>query len=535
MLGLISLQAQETARPWVMALWHSPLGQVLLYGSLSVHAFCGLAALARRRQYRMPAWEATQMLLGLAIPYLLLVHIVNTRGTRILTGIDINYPYEIANLWVDPWTRLRQILLVLLVWGHFTMGLHFWLRIYAWYRRCFPVLLLFYVLIPVGALLGFAEVGMATSARARIDPAWFKQMKSLGIPADPQHAAIRAYLKDWIGYYWLALVALVFCGAQIRNQWQRRRRFTVTYPGNYSVQAPIGFSVLEVSRRVGRPHVSVCGGRGRCTTCRVRIEGTLAELPPPNDIEAHALARINAPAGVRLACQLRPPGDLAVYPLLHPDLMARSLTVAGEKFGEERRVTILFIDLRGSTRLAIARLPYDVVFLLNHYFDEMAVAIDSTGGHYSNFTGDGLMALFGLEGHGDHGANAALNCALQMLENLDRLNQDLVAELSEPMIIGIGIHTGEAVIGKMGPPKTPVLSALGEAVNTAARLERATKAVHQPVVVSSDTLEAAKLSHQIPLRDISLRGRSEPLAVAPLNAQKLRELLTTVDLDRRTH
>ena len=109
-----------------------------------------------------------------------------------------------------------------------------------------------------------------------------------------------------------------------------------------------------------------------------------------------------------------------------------------------------------------ARLPYDVVFLLNHYFDEMAVAIDATGGHYSNFTGDGLMALFGLEGDADHGAHAALNCALRMLENLDRLNRELAAELSEPMIIGVGIHTGDAVIGEMGPPKTPVLSALGD-------------------------------------------------------------------------
>src|SRR5262252_5332241 len=72
-LGLISLQAQETARPWVMALWHSPFSQILLYGSLSVHAFCGLVALARRRHHRMPAWDATQMLLGLFIPYLLLI------------------------------------------------------------------------------------------------------------------------------------------------------------------------------------------------------------------------------------------------------------------------------------------------------------------------------------------------------------------------------------------------------------------------------------------------------------------------------
>jgi hypothetical protein len=98
-LGLISVRAQEAVRPWVMALWHSPPGQVLLYGSLGVHAAVALIVLFRRRHFYMPAWEATQILLGLAIPYLLLVHIVNTRGTRILTGIDIDYTYEIANLW----------------------------------------------------------------------------------------------------------------------------------------------------------------------------------------------------------------------------------------------------------------------------------------------------------------------------------------------------------------------------------------------------------------------------------------------------
>ena len=525
-LGLVSLKAQETARPWVMALWHSPIGQFLLYGGLSVHAFCGLAALARRRHYRMPIWEATQILLGLSIPYLLLVHIVNTRGTRILTGIDINYPYKSPTSGLIPGRGSAKSFL------SFSSGAISPLAcIFGFASTLVPPSvsshLAFLRARPVGALLGFAEVGMATSAHARLDPAWFKQMKLMGIPGDPHHAAMRAHLKEWIGYYWLALVALVFCGAQIRNQWQRRKRFTVTYPGNYSVEAPIGLSVLEVSRRVGRPHVSVCGGRGRCTTCRIRIEGTLAELPPPNDLEAHALARIGAPPGVRLACQLRPRNDLVVYPLLHPDLLARSLTVAGEKFGEERRVTILFIDLRGSTRLADARLPYDVVFLLNHYFDEMAIAIDATGGHYSNFTGDGLMALFGLEGDADHGAHAALNCALRMLENLERLNRELAAELSEPMIIGVGIHTGDAVIGEMGPPKTPILSALGESVNTAARLERITKNMQMPVAVSGDTLAAAQFSHQVPLRDVSLGGRSEPIAMAPLNAQRLRELLVS--------
>lgn len=291
---------------------------------------------------------------------------MNTRGTRILTGIDINYPYEIANLWVDPWSRFRQILLVTLGWGHFIVGLHFWLRIHPWYRRAFPAILLAYVLIPTGALLGFAEVGMTTTARARSDPAWFKKMKTLGVPSNPKRAATRAQLKEWVGYSWLALVGVVLCGAQIRNWRHRHNRFTVTYPRNQSVEAPIGLSILEVSRLARRPHVSVCGGRARCTTCRVRIEETADELPVPNELEAHALARIGAPIGVRLACQLRPENDVTVYPLLHPDLSIRSRTVRAREFGEERRVTILFIDLRGSTRLAEARLPYDVVFLLNH-------------------------------------------------------------------------------------------------------------------------------------------------------------------------
>src|SRR5262249_21056905 len=332
-LGLISVEAQETVRPWVMALWHSPPGQVLLYGSLITHAAIALLILFRRRHYKMPAWEGIQIFLGLAIPYLLLVHIVNTRGTRILTGIDINYPYEIANLWVDPWTRYQQILLVLLVWSHFSVGLHFLLRIRTWYQRAFPAILLAYVLIPTGALLGFAEVGMSTSAHAASNPAWFKRMKTMGIPDDPRRAVTRAQLKEWVGYSWLALVGGVVAAAQLRNWRRRHRHFTVTYPGNDKVEAPIGLSVLEVSRMVHRPHVSCCGGRARCTTCRVRIDETTGRLPLPNELEAAALARIGAPTSVRLACQLRPQNDVTVYPLLHPEILIRKAALRGKEFG----------------------------------------------------------------------------------------------------------------------------------------------------------------------------------------------------------
>jgi adenylate cyclase len=524
-LGLISVRAQEAVRPWVMALWHSPPGQLLLYGSLVTHTTIALYVLMRRRHYYMPAWEGVQILLGLTIPYLLLVHIVNTRGTRVLTGIDIDYTYEIANLWVDPWTRFRQVALVLLVWGHFAMGLHFWWRLYGWYRRAFPAILVAFVLVPTVALLGFAEVGMTMTARARSDPQWMQAIKARGVPSDPHRAKWRAALKDWSGLSWLGLVGICFSIAQIRNWRQRHTRFTITYPDNVGIEAPIGMSVLEVSRMARRAHVSVCGGRARCTTCRVQIVSAAGDLPAPEKIEADALQRIAAPSDVRLACQLRSEVDLVVQPLLHPSLAAPTDHASGHEFGDERQVTILFADIRGSTSLAETRLPYDVVFLLNALFRVLADVVEKSGGYYSNFTGDGLMALFGLDQKLAQGAQAALRCALTMFEELHRFNHRLAIELQTPLAVGIGIHTGEAIVGRMGPPKTPILSAVGDSVNTTARLESMTKELGAPLVVSADTLRAAEIIISFPLQAISLRGRANLLDVAALDESALREIL----------
>jgi adenylate cyclase len=532
-LGLISVHAQETARPWVMMVWHSWPGQIALYGSLITHAILGLYALGRRRHYRMPAWEGMQIVGGLSIPYLLLLHIVNTRGTRVLTGIDIDYVYEIANLWVDPASRYRQVLLVILVWCHFCAGLHFWLRLRAWYRRAFPAIVLFYAMVPSAALLGFAEVGMTMTAHERADPAWFTAIKAHGVPTDPQRAHLRAELKQWVGYGWLCAVAVVFLIAQIRNAIARARSFVVTYPQHQTVRAPIGMSILEVSRLAGRPHMSVCGGRARCTTCRVRVIDTVQEIPPPSLAEAKALARINAPPGLRLACQTRPVADLEIQPLLNPTVVSGAAAVAsiGQggsnaiDFGQERQVTVLFIDVRGSTTLHERRMPYDVVFLLNQFFEQMAQAIEHAGGLYSNFTGDGLMALFGLPPYRDAGAKSALICAADMLARLDALNERLHGELAEPIAIGIGVHTGVAIIGRMGPPKSPIVTALGDTVNVAARLEGLSKEFKSPLIVSESTLTTAKITDDVPLTETPIRGKESKLSVAALDRQKVDALI----------
>src|SRR4029077_7712535 len=191
--------------------------------------------------------------------------------------------------------------------------------------------------VPTAALLGFAEVGMTMTARARSDPQWMRAMKARGVPGDPQRAKLRAALKDWVGPSWIAVVGLVFSIAQIRNWRERYARFKVTYPEGVTIEAPKGMSVLEVSRMARRAHMSVCGGRARCTTCRIRIVSTSGKLPAPEELEANALRRIGAPAEVRLACQLRPEVDLTVQPLLQPSVIAATThTRVGQEFGHEQ-------------------------------------------------------------------------------------------------------------------------------------------------------------------------------------------------------
>jgi adenylate cyclase len=164
--------------------------------------------------------------------------------------------------------------------------------------------------------------------------------------------------------------------------------------------------------------------------------------------------------------------------------------------------------------------------LLNSLFAALAEAIEESAGYYSNFTGDGLMALFGLDGRRAEGAKAALRCALAMFRSLDSQNKRLAGELERPLEIGIGIHTGPAIVGRMGPPKTPIMSAVGDSVNTAARLERTTKELGVPLVVSMDTLRAAALNKSARLTQVSLRGRAATIPVSALDETDLRQILT---------
>src|SRR4029453_4865903 len=199
----------------------------------------------------------------------------------------------------------------------------------------------------------------------------------------------------------------------------------LTYPDGREVLVPAGFTILEASRFAGIPHASVCGGRGRCSPGRVRVIRGAEALPSATAEELRVLGRVGAPAHVRLACQVRPTRDVSVAPLV-PAWAGPAAAVGGAAGdhleGEELTIAVLFADLRGFTRLAERKLPYDVVFILNPYFEAVGGAITDVGGIVNQFTGDGVMALFGVDVGPQEGCRQAVRAAAAMIARLRELS-----------------------------------------------------------------------------------------------------------------
>jgi adenylate cyclase len=294
----------------------------------------------------------------------------------------------------------------------------------------------------------------------------------------------------------------------------------LAYGDRRTASAPTGLSILEMSRIAGIPHASVCGGRGRCSTCRVRIRGPdRALLPPASPEEQKVLARVGAPDDVRLACQLRPPPGRYRITLLLPASAGpvEAYRRQPQAHGGERYVAILFADLRGFTSISEGRLPYDVVFILNRYFRATGQAVQAAGGRIDKFIGDGVMAIFGLDAEPQAACRQALDAARRMAVALDDLNEALSGDLDQPLRIGIGLHAGSAIVGEMGFERTSSLTAIGDTVNTASRLEALTKDFDVELVVSQDLLDRAGMDLPTAARhDVEIRGRQGKLTVCAM-------------------
>lgn len=507
-LALISIDAAEYGRMWFSLVWLNPLSSLVLYGSVLTHVALVLRSLYLRRSFKMPIREALQIIIGLLIPYLIIDHATGIRISRMLYGVDVGYETVIHNFWIrNPWLGLRQSTALVLIWFHGCLGVFFWLRYREWYKKISPYLLTIAVLLPILALLGFSDAGRAMEN----SPPPLRTPVANQAELETTVDAVTTGLKATFG----AAIALVIALRGVRSWRQRSNSFEIRYDHGALVRAPAGLSILEASRSGNVSHFSACGGKGRCSTCRVRIIDTDGPLPEASSMERATLQRIHADTDVRLGCQLRPKHNLKVA-LLLASKQQRDIPASGEPIrpGREEEIAVLFCDLRNFTALSEARLPYDMVFLLNSYFTVVGQAVEEAGGRLDKFIGDGAMALFGLSGDTENASRNALKAAALILRNIETLNEELEKQFAVRLRVVVGIHAGPSIVGVMGYGAAKNLTAIGDTVNVASRLETAAKEFNTAIVVSEPVLkQSGQETKALQNRTIPIRGKSSQMKV----------------------
>lgn len=511
-LGNISYDAIKQGISIHMAIWRFPPLAVLLYSAVVIHASLGLWALYQRRHFHWQAIEITQLVFALTIPALMLQHLIGLRLPQYLWDLNRFYAHAFTNyLIARPDQHLMTIAGLVVAWVHGCIGLYFWLRMRRFFKQAAPFLLAGAILLPTLAVTGFYHAGREYIAK----PPEFKK-KELTQPLNAERRQFTDDLKDLAPPAWLAVILLVFAARAARDlREQRRGMIQLSYPGGRRVKVPRGYSVLEASLRHRVPHATVCGGRARCSVCRVRIIGDCNALPQPSRRESVVLDRIGAPPNIRLACQLRPNTDLQIVPLIPVGAGAiQYMWNPKQLVGREQEVCVLFADLRGFTRFSERKLPYDVVFFLNRYFEAMGSAIEKCNGVPNQFTGDGIMALFGVDSEAAQGCRDATEAAKLMVTKLGELSDEFADQLDEPLRMGIGIHVGTAVVGRMGRGVAMYLTAVGDTVHVASRLQDLTKQYKCQLIISELTAQQAGLeTSPYPAFEVAVRNRTEPIPI----------------------
>jgi adenylate cyclase len=525
-LGNISLDALAAGLHYHILFWRFLPVAIVFYTAALVHAGLGIWALYQRRQFSWRAIEPLQLLLGLSIPTLVISHVTGIRLGHALFGIEKLYPQVFYADWVAaPFRMWMLFALLIIAWIHGCIGLYFWLRIKASFKRTAPFLLAAAVLVPTLALLGLYQGGR-NIVQEGASAAWRTEnlsQRNVGTPAQQQ--MLERFVDYFlIGYFGLIGLAVAARGARALHE-RRGGMITLSYGNGRTIRVPKGLSVLEASLRHRVPHASVCGGRARCSTCRIRVIGDCASLPTPSEREAFVLDRVGTDAdpAIRLACQLRPEADLSFFQLFMPHTMPASAHASQpHRIGQERYLVSMFVDMRSSTQLAENRLPFDTVFIVNRFLGAVSQAVIECGGQPNQFLGDGQLALFGLGTSRQTACRQALKAAAAIDANVAELNQFLKHDLSEPIRFGIGIHGGEVIVGDIGYRDHMVFTALGDAVNVAARLQDMTKSVGCEAIISEEVRTTAGLpANALPQQQVEIRGRTDPMIVRIVASTKM--------------
>jgi adenylate cyclase len=526
-VGLVSLEQMDQIDRWRVVVIRSLPGTIILASALVIHMFFALWKVATRTTYRLPWWELLQIVLGLLIPFLLFPHIVNTRIANNFFNVEDNYLYELARLW--PANAIIQSTLLLIVWIHGCLGIHFWLRLHTPYRAMQPVLLFLAITIPLASLAGFMVSGRAVASLIENQEA-FQRVRELTRWPNAEANELLGTYRVWVRLGFLGVLGIIASIFAIRYiSWLSAPKVAISYAGGPTVNVPIGPTLLEISRINKIPHASVCGGRARCSTCRVRIEEGGENLPPAVFPESVTLAAIEAPANVRLACQIRPSKPIVVTRLLRP--VGTGPDAAGvpesDSSGTEKPLAVLYVNMREFNELTRTKLPYDVVFLLNQFFTAVGTAVRSQGGTIDKYIGDGMIAVFGQRQGVEAGCRQALRAIRAIDLALDHLNSVIGPELGRPVRIAAGLHAGHLILGRIGHGATVDLTVVGPAVKIALQLESFAKQRDVQLVLSHDVARLAGWNPEDHLvTSVEVDGLDEPLEV--VDVPRGRDLAVTI-------
>ena len=275
-----------------------------------------------------------------------------------------------------------------------------------------------------------------------------------------------------------------------------------------------GSTIMEASLKAGIDHTHVCGGNARCSTCRVYVMDGLSNCLPRNEKEKKLAEKLGFPEDIRLACQTKINGDITIRRTVVDDLDREIILKqfgddSGTKLGQEKALAILFTDIENYTQFAEAFPAYDVVHVLNRYYQTMNEIIKLHKGIISDVAGDGILALFGVIEESKNPVLDAINAVQGMNAALLHFNEYLNQMYGRSFGIRAGINFGKVIVGNFDTGRMSKISAIGDAVNLASRIETANKNYGTKLLISQSALnEVQGLVETHKMYRSGLKGKS---------------------------
>jgi adenylate cyclase len=294
------------------------------------------------------------------------------------------------------------------------------------------------------------------------------------------------------------------------------KRHSIEFWGERTVTVNAGQSILQASLDAGIPHFHACGGKARCSTCRILVLEGMDRLSPINEKEHALRARISIPQDVRLACQtyvidepvrvkriIRDRQDVYLYGCTTDEKGV-------DKIGTEMELVLFFLDIKEFTPFMERLLPFDVIHITRRLFLLFEEIIGRFKGRIVETAGDGLYAVFGLDSSPEQAAQDAYDASLGILKDLEAFNQAyLTPYFSRAVKVGIGTHVGKVITGTIRLTGQDQLTVMGLPVIVAARLQASTRDLNNSFIASAAFYALLKHQPEAAHTFLDLKGISE--------------------------